>query len=722
MPEARLLGMGADAAPPRRVLVVDDEPVMRLLARESLRKAGFDVAEAEDGEAALAACRELQPRIVLLDVKMPGLDGFETCRRLRRAEWGRHIPILMMTGLDDLESIRLAYKAGATDFVNKPINWLILGQRVEYMLRASSDAEELRLSRARLADAQRIARLAYWELYPDGQMRCPARLAGVLGLDDDQLPQTLDELLELIDFDQRPAVTRSLRAALDGEDPGSFEYRLKLREGGERWVRQESEVRRDDSGAVVCVTAAVQDVTQRKQAAEKIRMLSYFDELTGLPNRRSFVERFEQARISARRYGRSMALLSVDLDQLNRVNDTLGHTVRESVLRATAERVLSTLRSSDVLSRPAAGALSQLDFVACLGGDEFVVLLTELARPQDAAAVARRIGDCLAQPFEGEPDPVFLTASTGIAVFPGDGEEVEDLIQRASTAKHHAKAQGGNCYRYFDSSMNAAAFERLQLEAALRRALERGEFDLWFQPLLETASGKLVAAEALVRWHHPERGLLRPHRFIPLAEEVGLILPLGEWVVRQACAAAAGWARAGLPLRVAVNLSARQFEAGNLVATVKQALDDAGLEPGRLELELTESLLMRDLDAAVGTLARLRAAGMKLAIDDFGVGYSSLNYLTRFGVDRLKIDRSFMAGLPDSENRGIVRAVISMARSLNLQVVGEGVEQPEQLAFLEREGCDLVQGYLLGRPMPADDFDALLAEHRRRTAPTAATG
>lgn len=192
--------------------------------------------------------------------------------------------------------------------------------------------------------------------------------------------------------------------------------------------------------------------------------------------------------------------------------------------------------------------------------------------------------------------------------------------------------------------------------------------------------------------------------------------------MRQACAAAAGWARAGLPLRVAVNLSARQFEAGNLVATVKQALDDAGLEPGRLELELTESLLMRDLDAAVGTLARLRAAGMKLAIDDFGVGYSSLNYLTRFGVDRLKIDRSFMAGLPDSENRGIVRAVISMARSLNLQVVGEGVEQPEQLAFLEREGCDLVQGYLLGRPMPADDFDALLAEHRRRTAPTAATG
>ena len=715
MSENRILSPPAEPDSKRLVLVVDDEPMMRLLARESLEAADFQVAEAEDGGSALEICRQRHPRIVLLDVNMPVMDGFETCRRLRGSSFARHTPILMMTGLDDLDSIRRSYEAGATDFVNKPINWLILAQRVEYMLRASRTADDLRLSQSRLADAQRIAGLGYWELYSGSRrLHCSRLLGPILGRPPEELPRTAGEYLELVGVESREAVARTIDAALEGTAAEPLEYRLQLADGQNRWVRQESEIRRDDQGRVVCVAAAVQDVTRRKEATEKIRKLSFFDELTGLPNRRSFVERLEQASQAARRYKRKMAVLALDLDRLKRVNDTLGHAAGDEILCETAQRLLGTLRSSDMLSRGGGetSPAQQMDLVARIGGDEFVVLLTEISRAEDAATVARRIGQVLAEPFAHYSGQVFLSASLGLAVYPHDGQDAESLIQRATTARNHAKEQGGDCYRYFDSSMNDAALERLDLETALRLALERDEFELWYQPQFETDTGVLMGAEALVRWRHPQRGLISPLDFIPLAEETGLIEQLGEWCIRQACRKAREWNGVHpTPLRIAVNVSGKQFESGTLLATVTRALRECRLDPELLELELTEGALMQDLEGAVETLAALRDLGPKLAIDDFGVGYSSLNHLMRFGVDRLKIDRSFVHGLPGcAENRGIVKAVISMAQSMGLEVVGEGVESIDQLEFLRAEGCDQIQGYLMSRPVPAAEFERQLEE------------
>jgi diguanylate cyclase (GGDEF)-like protein len=718
MPENRFLNALDDPASRRLVLVVDDDPVMRLLARESLEGAGFQVVEAENGRGALEICREKRPKILLLDVNMPVLDGFETCRQLRESAFGRHTPILMMTGLDDLDSIRRSYEVGATDFVNKPINWLILAQRVEYMLRASDTAEELRLSQARLADAQRIARLGYWELLPGSRrLHCSRLLGDILDRRPEEMPRTAEEYLDLVHQESRTEVAQAMDSALAGDVVEPLEYRLRLASGRQRWVRQEAEIRRDNQNRVVCVAAAVQDVTRRKEATEKIRRLSFFDELTGLPNRRSFIEQFEQASQTARRYNRTMAVLALDLDRLKRVNDTLGHAAGDEVLCETAERLLGTLRSTDVLSRPIKSTAPRQDFVARLGGDEFVVLLTEIARAEDAAAVAGRLGEVLAEPFTHYSGQVFLSASIGLAVYPSDGQDAETLIQRATTARNHAKDHGGGCYRYFDSSMNAAALARLDLESAMRLALERDEFELWYQPQFDTATGALVGAEALMRWRRPQRGLVSPLDFIPVAEEIGLIEQLGEWGLREACDRAQQWNESySTPLRVAVNVSGKQFEFGGLLGTVTRALRDCRLDPHLLELELTENVLMQDLDSAVETLAALRKLGLKLAIDDFGVGYSSLNHLMQFGVDRLKIDRSFVRGLPhNSENRGIVNAVVSMSRSMGLEVLGEGVEDEEQLEFLRAAGCHHIQGFLLGKPMPAADLERQIEASLERT-------
>ena len=720
MPAHRIVAGEEGRAGQRLVLVVDDEPMMRLLARESLAGSGFEVAEAESGLSAIDICRERRPKIVLLDVNMPGMDGFETCRRLRESADSRHTPILMMTGLDDLDSIRRAFDVGATDFVNKPINWLILAQRVEYMLRASRNADELRLSQTRLADAQRIARLGYWELFPESRrLRCSRQLGRILNRSPETLPRSADEFLELVHPDYRATVETAIEAALAGNAATPLEYCLQLGDGHDRWVRQEAEIRRDDEARVVCVAAAIQDVTRRKEAAEKIRMLSFFDELTGLPNRRSFIERFQQAAASALRHRRTMAVLALDLDRLKRINDTLGHAAGDDVLRETAERVLGTLRSSDVITRPAGGMAppGRMDIVARLGGDEFVILLTEISRAEDAAAVAARIRKVLKEPFGHYSGKVFLSASIGIAVYPHDGQDAESLLQRSTTARNHAKAQGGDCYRYFDPSMNAASLERLDLEGAMRLAVDRDEFEVWYQPQFRADDGELIGAEALSRWRHPERGLVSPTAFIPLAEETGLIERLGEWCIREACRQAAVWnRRARRPLRIAVNVSARQFDSGSLVGVVTRALREHDLDPQLLELELTENVLMQDLEAAVETLAALRSLGLKLAIDDFGVGYSSLNYLMRFGVDRIKIDRSFVRGLPENtESRVIVRAMVSLARSMGLGILGEGVETEDQLESLRTAGCELVQGFLWGRPMPVDQFERLLESDEEAT-------
>lgn len=692
-----------------RVLVVDDEEVMRMIARESLEQAGFEVIEAESGVDAIDSFATTRPDIVLLDVKMPYLDGFATCRELRASPLARHTPIMMMTGRDDVDSIRQSYQAGATDFVAKPVNWLIVAHRIQYILRADRAADELRKSRGRLANAQRIARLGYWEWnVEENRLVCSSEMQRILGNRPGRLTGTLEDLISRIHSEDQSLVAEYFKELLGSGESPDIEYRLISADGAERFVEQQAEVAEQLGGRVVSVSATVRDVTEAKNAEEKIRFLAYYDALSGLPNRRSFLKRLNLSTLDHSETGRSGAVLFLGLDRFGRINETFGHSAGDKLLRMVARRLLKTLRSSGAPGREGATRLG--DFVARFGGDEFTVLLTDLRSGQDAATAAKRVLEMFARPFEVEEQEVFLSASLGVAVFPGDGKDAEALVGMADSAMRHAKSGQGNTSRFYDESMNASAIERMRLETGLNMALENGELEVYYQPQVELISGQVMGIEALLRWNHPERGLLAPDKFLELAEETGLILPIGEWVLRTACEQAREWQTECFPpLRMAVNLSSRQLLQPDLMERVSVILQETGMHPDLLELELTEGALMQGFEEATDSMWRLKSLGVRLSVDDFGTGYSSLSRLARFPLDSLKIDRSFLKGVPgEPDMEGIVSAIIAMARSLGLEVIAEGVEQEAQIDFLLRQGCARCQGFLYSKPQRAEQIRLVL--------------
>jgi len=443
------------------------------------------------------------------------------------------------------------------------------------------------------------------------------------------------------------------------------------------------------------------DVTERLRAEEKLRQLAHFDTLTGLPNRVLFYDRLRQALAQAKRNGWITGVMFMDVDRFKNINDTLGHDVGDQLLRQVSQRLAGSVRAADTVGR--------------LGGDEFAIVLSNLTNPDDASVVAEKIMAHFNQPFRLDGSEIFVTTSIGITLYPKDGSEQDVLIKNADAAMYRAKESGRNTYQYYTPEMSARARALLMLEGALRRALERDEFLLHFQPKAAVKSGEIVGVEALLRWRHPERGLVSPVEFIPVLEETGLIVQASEWVLNAVCAQLAAWCRAGVrQVPVAVNLSARQFLARDLGATIKRILEHHGVAPSLLELEITESSLMVNPVEATRTLEYLKSLGVGLSIDDFGTGYSSLGYLKRFPLDALKIDRSFVRDITtDANDATITLAVISMAHSLGLKVIAEGVESPEQFAFLAEHGCDQIQGYLLAKPLPADECARTLAENRR---------
>jgi diguanylate cyclase (GGDEF)-like protein len=424
--------------------------------------------------------------------------------------------------------------------------------------------------------------------------------------------------------------------------------------------------------------------------------MAHHDALTDLPNRVLLYDRIGRQMAQTRRNQRVMALLFIDLDRFKNVNDSLGHQAGDRLLQAVARRLIGCVRDADTVAR--------------LGGDEFVVVLSEINSPEDAANVAQKVLEALSQPFRIADQDLHITPSVGICTFPRDGEDVETLMRNADIAMYHAKEMGRNNYQFFTAEMNATAHQRLALENDLRRALERSEFILHYQPQLDLKTGEIVGFEALVRWRHPDRGMVPPSQFIPVAEDTGLISRLGEWVLQQACAQAAEWQKAGYAhLQVAVNLSAQQFRREDIAETVARALEHTGLPAARLELEITESVMIQQPEQAVVKFGQLNAMDVQLSIDDFGTGYSSLSYLKRFPIDKLKIDQSFVRDIStDPDDAAIVTAIIAMAHSLGLEVIAEGVETAEQLAFLKVLGCDKAQGYYFSRPVPAQEFLNLL--------------
>ncbi|MGH0037134.1 MAG: putative bifunctional diguanylate cyclase/phosphodiesterase [Myxococcota bacterium] len=456
------------------------------------------------------------------------------------------------------------------------------------------------------------------------------------------------------------------------------------------------------------VANQVAHAAERKQAERRIRALAYFDGLTGLPNRQFFEQKLEQTLAAARRSGHVAALLFVDLDGFKGVNDSLGHAAGDAVLQEVARRLMTSLRPSDTVARP---GVQEYDLpVARLAGDEFTVTLPRVADPSDAAGVARRLLREVACPFVVAGREVYPSASIGIALFPDDGEDADTLLAHADDAMYHAKAQGRNRFQYYQASMNAAGARRLEIESALRRALEDGHLSLAYQPLRDAADARLTGAEVLLRWDDPELGPVDPAEFIPVAEETGMILPIGEWVLRTACAQMAAWIDAGhSAARLSVNISGHQIRTGGLADLVESALADSGLPALLLELELTESTIMRDDETTRTTLARLAELGVGVALDDFGVGYSSLSYLRNFPIGRLKVDRSFVRDIPTNPDDGaLTAAIIALAHGLRIDVVAEGVETEEQARFLTANGCDELQGSLFSRPVCAAEFEGFL--------------
>ncbi len=503
----------------------------------------------------------------------------------------------------------------------------------------------------------------------------------------------LRDFLTAEQFDAQACDLLWERVDTDGSWQGEVWYRRRDGEVFPAW--QNLSAVKNAQGEPIRYIGVFTDISEKKASEERIHHLAHYDLLTNLPNRVLLQDRLQNALERMRRGGSRLGVLFLDLDRFKNVNDSLGHPVGDRLLQVVAHRLNTVVRDQDTVAR--------------LGGDEFLLILEELNDPQHAGVVARKVLEVLSEPVRVEQHDIYIGASIGISVFPGDGSDAEALIKNADTAMYQAKELGRNNYQFYTPELTRLSLERFELERGLRLALERDELLLHYQPQSVLQKIDCVGAEALVRWQHPQLGLIPPDRFIPLAEETGLIQALGRWVLRSACHQAQLWQERGIPLRVAVNLSGQQIVHGDIVETVREVLAETGLDPHWLELEITEGFVLSHAEAGIHTLQRLKALGISLAIDDFGTGYSSLSYLKRLPVDRLKIDRSFVQGVPDDRNdAAIVTTIIAMARSLGLEVIAEGVETAAQLEFLREQRCDEYQGYLLGRPLPLAEFERLL--------------
>lgn len=577
-----------------KILVSDDDQIVRLLTRQCLEAEGMAVVEAADGPETLEVFVRERPDLVFLDVEMPGMTGLEVCERIRQLPQGENIPIMIVTGSDDRQSIDAGFQAGATQYKTKPVNWSLLGRDVQYMLRASNAFNALK--------------------------------------------------------------------------------------------RQE----------------------------DRLRYLAYYDPLTSLPNRRSFNEQLNRILKRSQRRNSNAALMFIDLDHFKRINDSIGHGRGDRLLVEIAKRLTMELREDDAvnyLSEDDEDDDSISPEIARLGGDEFTVVLSDVEDTMHVERVASRILQSLSEPIALQSHNPVVTPSIGIAIYPHDGKDPDTLVRNADTAMYVAKAEGRACYRFYDEEMNSRAVEQLKMEEELRHALRNNELELRYQPQIDIHSGEVVSMEALVRWKHPERGMVSPLEFIPVAERTGQIIELGEWVMGEVARHCLYWDSLGIrPFRICVNISPLQFNQGDLPDWILRFLEHSQLAPDRLELELTESAIMTDAETNIAKLRALKEIGLHLAVDDFGTGYSSLSYLKRFPIDTLKIDQSFVADLHRADGAAIVDAIIALAKSLNLRVIAEGIEDENQLSYLVDKQADLLQGFYFSRPIYPEDVPGMLRQ------------
>jgi diguanylate cyclase (GGDEF)-like protein len=756
------------------ILIVDDQLRNRDLLEALLKPEGYLTVTANSGEEALAMVAETPPDLILLDVMMPGITGYDVAAKLKANPATCNLPIIMLSALGDRDSKLAGLNAGAEDFLTKPIDRIELWVRVRNLLRLKEYSDTLaeqnqlleqavrgrneEITERKRAETQiiRLNRLYgilsginaaivrirnRQELFTEACNIAVAqghfRMAWIGSVDSKGTGLTplawsgfeegyLDKLTLAIENNEADAlllVMRTLQGKMpvvyndinsdsrlahwhiDASQRGFHSMGIFPLMGDEQpiglFVLYASEPNFFDMEEITLLTELAANISYALEyikKEEKLNYLAYHDVLTGLPSRNLLLDRLTQALTNAHRHRNRLGVLFIDLDHFKNVNDSLGHHAGDILLKQVAAMFSACMREGDTVAR--------------LGGDEFVVILESMAAEDDAWIVSQKILQLLTTPLTIENHEILVTCSIGIALYPKDGEDAKALLQSADGALYLAKNKGRNNAQFCTAEMNTIALERLTLENDLRKAINRQEFLLHYQPRVDIVSGEITGMEALVRWQHPVQGLLYPTQFIPVAEESGLIVPLGEWVLRTACKQNKAWQLAGLkPVNIAVNLSARQFKQQDLVELIICILKETELDPSYLELELTESMVMQNIEATIATLNKFKAIGVKLSIDDFGIGYSSLNYLKHFPIGFLKIDRSFVRDVTTNRDDAIIaKIIISMAHDLGLKVIAEGVETEEQKSFLCLHSCDEMQGYFFSVPIPAEEFEILLKE------------
>ncbi len=671
------------------ILVVDDDEFVRQVATLHLEYAGYRVMQAADGEEAIRLFDESEevPSMVLLDMVMPVLSGCETCKGLRQRVKGLRLPILILTGSDDEASVELAFRAGATDFVSKPVNWAILVQRVRYALRNRDLYLELEQKEQQLSHAQHLAKLGYGQMnLTTGVIDFSPEIAEMLGLDGESTIKS-EVFFNLLSPKDQEKMQQTLDEAVAGAGQYIFQHRLKLSGEPEKVILQQGEAQQVDGEWLIKGT--LQDITERVHAEEMIYFHTYYDPLSDLPNRALF-----EKQLGEQLGGDELqAVLFVGLDRFKAVNDSLGHASGDLLLKEIAKRLSPLQKEAMVVAR--------------FAGDVFSIYLPKAGSVEQVDELAQALLRLARIPSQIGEHTLEMSASVGIALYPLEVASAERLLLGADTALNLAKKHGGGQYRYFSSELDGLAQARLLMEQALREAVKFEQFELYYQPQIDARSQEIVGVEALIRWNHPEQGVVAPFKFIPLAEETGMIIPMGEWVLNRACQQARCWLDKGIKVRMGVNLSVKQLQLENFEAVVASALEVSGLPPELLDLEVTESMAISDLKNTISVLKKIRELGVLTSMDDFGTGYSSLSYLQQLPLCTLKIDRVFIKDIDNEGNHAeIAKTIIDLSRNLGLHVIAEGVETRSQFEQLLMHGCDEIQGFYFSKPIKAAEFES----------------
>ncbi len=677
----------------QHILIVDDDASFRLVTSEALRSAAFLVDEAESGIQALKKIKNQTPDLILLDAGMEGLDGFETCRKLRIDPAVSDIPVIMVTGRDDMHSVNQAFEVGASDFIPKPINYAVLIHRLQFILRAVQNTAELKNKKLQLDAAQRIARLGYWNWQPEqNQFSISSHLAMLCDLDMKDFDGTLQGYLQLIHPEDRSFVKDAIQATVNHESNQMVEYRLQVADSHSILVHQEMLKVTNNSEKIVIGT--VQDITQQRESAKQIHRLAYFDNLTGLASRAYYQIRIEESIKNARRRNEEFAFLFLDLDGFKDVNDSFGHNIGDQFLKSIAQRLKKVVRD--------------IDFAARLGGDEFCIIVGNLSDDYNAAEVADRCLHDINQPLTVGPHQIKPRVSIGIAIFPKDGDNEHDLMKAADVAMYAAKQAGKQRYAFYSPEMTTKAKKRLHDEQLLQTALDQNQFILHYQPQISFQTRQIVGVEALIRWRHPDKGIILPNEFIPIAESLSLIDKIDQWALRNACQQIAEFNRTiGQIPKIAVNISAKHFATPTFPDLIQKVLDETELAPELLELEVTESIMQ--LETNDETFHKLKEMRVKIAIDDFGTGFSSLSSLKQLHANCLKIDNIFVQDVViNSQSSLLLGTIFGLANALNYTLIAEGVETEEQAMVMNGLGCQVAQGNYFCAPITFEELPELL--------------